>query len=346
MMRFDFPALGRFRQRVLELEPGVVDTGWKDVLVPQGAGMAGRAWGDGELLEWQGRWVRWHVEAGVRSEERKGAGERGVLLTDYCGDWGFAMGAEGQDGVREVVERVCDYVWKEAPRLEDGVLPHGGWEYGRRSVWVDTLYYAAGVLMAGWRLTGRREYAEEAVRQCVLHAKHLRDERTGAFFHDVEPGTGVRTNWFWSRGNGWVLLALADTLRGCPGDVPERGRLLEMYRELATVWLRWQHACGLWRIVAEVEESHVETSGSAMLAAGLAIGVGEGWLEACVAGQVRRACQELVTWIDGKGALKGAQYAAGRGGWETLKLAPMGECTYATGLFLRLMGEVKKYQLS
>lgn len=82
-----------------------------------------------------------------------------------------------------------------------------------------------------------------------------------------------------------------------------------------------------------------------MIAIGLTLGVGEGWLHPAVASQVRKTLEELLTWIEPEsGALKGAQKPAGQGGWETHKLSNLGECTYATGIFLRLLGETQHYQ--
>ena len=59
-----------------------------------------------------------------------------------------------------------------------------------------------------------------------------------------------------------------------------------------------------------------------------------------MAGRVTRGLSELCTWIGRDGALQGAQRPAGLGGWETHKLSALGECTYATGVFLRLLSQV------
>jgi rhamnogalacturonyl hydrolase YesR len=332
------------------MDPHRVNTGWEDVLIPQGAVVAGQAMQDKELLDWAGRWVQFHAFAGIR-EPAEQRGGRGIYLNDYCGDWGFPLVASpilttvNDPELTSLLVRVCDHILTRSTRLRDGIIAHGGWDYASRTVWVDTLYYTASVLAAGFRSTGDIAYAGEAIRQCLLHARFLSDPTTGAFFHDADPESGVRTNWFWSRGNGWVVMALADTLRICPSSLPGWQEVLTIYRSLCTALLRWQQPCGLWRIVPEVDESHLETSGSAMIAIGLTLGVGEGWLHPAVASQVRKTLEELLTWIEPEsGALKGAQKPAGQGGWETHKLSNLGECTYATGIFLRLLGETQHYQ--
>ena len=338
------------------MDRNMLDTGWENVLVLQGTAIAGRAWDDEEMLEWTRLWLQPHKDAGCKEEDvfllQHESDMKGVYLNDYCGNWGFPLVAvpmmeqSVDTDLRAMVVRVAEHILTRACRICDDVIAHGGNPYARRSVWVDTLYYTSSVLAEAHLLTGDLRYATEAIRQAQLHTKFLRDAQTGLFFHDVEPETGRGTSWFWARGNGWVILALADTLRRCPASLPGWRELLETYRSIATGLLRLQQACGLWRIVPESPEAHLETSGSAMIAAGLAIGVGEEWLEPTVAAPVLRAVQELVTWIrPGDGALMGAQRPAGNGGWESHKLSVMDECSYATGLFLRLLGESEHYQL-
>lgn len=349
------PPLNRFRRRVLDIPVERLDTNWEDVLVPYGAALAGAAWGDEPLIAWARRWTERQLAAGVRVIANFRYHDfpeiRGILLNDYCGLWGapLVLGAfpdcKSREGYRAAAIQVCDYVLQHSPRLEGGVIAHGGSEFCRRTVWVDTLFYTASVLAAGYRMTANQAYAAEALNQCRLHARWLQDPTTGCFFHDVEPATGRRSSWFWSRGNGWIILALVDTLRSCPPASAGWTELLHVYRALATGLLRLQHPCGLWRIVPEREESHLETSGSAMILAGLAAGVAEGWLDPSTRQQVMTGWTELLNWIEpGSGALMGAQFPAGLGGWEVHKLSGMGERTYATGLFLRLAAEMKTAQ--
>lgn len=346
------PPLHRFRRRVLDLSVARLDSNWEDVLVPYGAALAGAAWGDEPLVTWARSWTERQLAAGIRVvadfRHHDFPEMRGILLNDYCGLWGAPLvlsafaDCGARDDYRAAIVQICDYILHHSPRLDGGVIAHGGSEFCRRTVWVDTLFYTASVLAAGYRVTGNVAYAVEAVNQCRLHAQWLQDPTTGCFFHDVEPATGRRSSWFWSRGNGWIILALIDTLRSCPRESAGWKDLLYVYRALAAGLLRMQHPCGLWRIVPEREEAHLETSGSTMILAGLAAGVAEGWLDSSTRQQVMTGWHELLNWIDpGTGALVGAQSPAGLGGWEVHKLSGMGERTYATGLFLRLAAELK-----
>ena len=344
----------RFRARCLALSPTAHNTGWEEILTPYGMARAGLAFGDQPLIDWALRWFEHHHAAGYAEETTfpciaSRDGSAGHRLGEYCGNWGgplvFAAlhRARPLPALQEAAVLVCDAALRQASRLPDGAIAHdGGWDHPRGTLWVDTLFYSSSIFAEGFTLTGRPAYAEEAIRQARLHAHWLQDPATGGFFHDVAPATGVRSAALWARGNGWAILALADTLRLCPPGFPGWNEVLVAYRALATGMLRYQHSSGLWRIVLENPEAHLETSGSIMILAGLANGVAAGWLEPAALEPIRRGFNELLTWIDQFGALQGAQRPAGLGGWETHKLSSLGECAYANGLFWRLAADLRE----
>jgi rhamnogalacturonyl hydrolase YesR len=242
----------------------------------------------------------------------------------------------------EAVRAVADHVCDGSIRVGSGVIAHG---HFMRMPWVDTLYYSSAPLARAYEITGEARYAEEAVQQCLLHAEYLRDPLTGVFFHESNTDTGQRCSWFWSRGNGWVIMALADTLQYCPPETPGWRAVLDIYRSLVVGLLRMQHSCGLWRIIPENEESHLETSGAVMIATGISVGIRQGWLDASTAASVHRTWNEVLTWINAEGRLMGCQTPAGPGGWETHKRSMMGERTYGTGTLLRLAAEMRMTNL-
>lgn len=342
-------SLADFRTTCLARDIKTVNTGWEDVLVPLGLVLAGRAYDDAAMIEWSTRWLDHHLGVPIRTQTEENyrpqpSGEplRGVVLSPYCGEWGVAMVLALADRDRHpsavaTARAVADYICDDALR-EHGVLVHGPWS---RLVWVDTLYYAASSLARVFAAGGDERYAVAAIEQCRLHAAYLRDATTGCFFHDADPRTGRRTAWLWSRGNGWVIMAIADTLRLCPPELPGWSELLAIYRSLVTGLVRFQHPSGLWRIVPEVEESHLETSGSAMIGTGIAVGLAAGWLDPSLDGTVLRTWRELPGWIDKRGRLQGCQTPAGHGGWQTHKKSSLGSRTYGDGSLLRFAAEVR-----
>ncbi|MFP4550205.1 MAG: glycoside hydrolase family 88 protein [Spirochaetales bacterium] len=362
----DTPArLDAFRHRAISFDPHSLNTGWEDVLVAEGLALYGRAFDDGEALTWVHRWLEHHLGVPIAEDARyipsfTTSGEliRGVKLCDYCGNWGLPLAAVpyGQGAyVRErreeeasslagAVRQIADYVLEHAARGARGVIRHGGFTEG---IWVDTLYYAAAPLAKAYSLTGEAAYAKEALRQCLLHAELLRDPLTGLFFHDYDPTLQFRTTGFWSRGNGWVIVSFAEVLARVPQTMPGYAELRDHFVALATALLRLRHATGLWRIIPDNPDSHLETSGSVMIALGLALGIAGGLLDPNTIAVVMETLAELTTWIETDprtrhpGALMGSEQPAGVGGWEIHKTVPLGESTYTTGLFLKLLATVK-----
>jgi len=343
--------LARFRRRCLSQDPAAFNTGWEDVLVPYGIARAGRILGDRVLLDWAERWAVHHHEAGCAEEPLSpivltGDRRAGYVIGDFCGNWAGPLvhaelhSARPASWLVDEARVISSLALRHAHRFSDGAFAHGGWDLGRRTIWIDTLFYSASVFAATFVLTHDRRFAEEALRQVNRHSAWLQDSVTGLFYHDVEPATGARATAFWARGNGWALLALADVLRHCPRDLPGWTDALASYQRLATGLMLQQHRCGLWRIIFGTDEAHLETSGTAMILAGLACGMRDGWIDSSARRVIIQGWQELQTWIDPHGVLQGAQRPAGIGGWETHKLSSLGECTYATGLFWRLVADL------
>lgn len=343
-----------FLRRVFDSDPEHHTTGWEDVLVPEGAAHWAVATNDERALSWARRWTAHHLGEPIAEEQLHIASYttgkspiRGIKLYGYCGNWGAPLAlapllaietGSAREEMLGALRRVADFIVEGSHRDDDGVILHGP---SVPAVWVDTLYYTAAPLAAAFTATGETRYAREAFAQCILHAKHLRDDTTGLFFHDAQVSTGLRTHWFWARGNGWIIMALAEALAACPLDTEGREEVLMLYRSIVTGLLRLQHESGLWRIIPENPESHLETSGTAMILRGVLRGIVEGWIEESTIVPVLRGVRELATYIrpDGPaaGALMGSERPAGRGGWERHKFVELGECSYTTGTFLSLL---------
>jgi len=349
------PSLQRFRQRVLGWTTNEINSGWEDIIVPQGAAEVGVVLGDEELLSWAEKWFDEQLESGFRTgSERYRAGlqsaheQRGVMLNDYCGSWGMGLALSaliaksGSPKYSEAIVRMADFAMKSGRRAPDGTIAHGGFS---DNIWVDTLYYCAPLFATAFQATEDEVYSKEALRQCVLHAKHLRDEHTGLWHHDANPASGVRTVNYWGRGNGWIIAALADTLTICPTNTEGYAEVMHLYRSVAEALLGYQHANGMWRVVPEDPESHLETSATSMILHGLAVGVREGWLETFVLPRIQRGYNQLQTWIRYDGSLMGSQHPSGRGGWDNLKLTPFGETSYTSGFMLRLAASLHQAEI-
>lgn len=354
-------AINQFLTRTLGWSPQEINTGWEDVLVPAGLSQFATAFGNAESTEWVRSWTHHHLTLQPTYEARNiksvhGGGEQvqGIYLYDYCGNWGFPLVDRSvlTGALREradaVAREVGDHIITGAARGPEGVVLHGGHAY---TVWVDTLYYTAAPLARLYAETGERRYADEAVKQCLLHARYLLDDRTGLFFHDWSPESGMRSSNFWARGNGWIIMAFAETLRHVDESFQAYSELVEIYRRLVDGLLRYRQSSGMWRLIPENDDSPLETSGTTMFLTGMTIGIGLGILEKNLGKVVMESFLELSGWICMKkshpnsGALMGSEAPASRGGWETHKSVGIGESTYTSGTFLNLLAKLKETEL-
>lgn len=345
----DTLGLSNFRKRVLDEKKENLNTGWEDVLWPQGMVLCGEAWDDAELVEWCKAWADYHLSGSIRDEPHRVIYSRerlhGQCLSDYCGNWGFPhvlmplYRITGEQCYLDASVHVCRTLLEKANYVADGAISHSGQGGVMNRLWVDTLYYSSSVLAQVYRVTGEKDLADHAIHQCLEHAKYLRDSTTGCFFHDACTQTGLRTHAFWSRGNGWVVLSFADVLRHCPPDAEGYEQVLAIQRDLIVGLLRYRHACGLWRIIPEDDRSPLEISGSVMITAAILMGVKDGYLPIQLQSEAMQTVREVLSWVHPNGKLMGAQRPAGLGGWETHKRSEIGECTYATGLFMRMLAE-------
>jgi rhamnogalacturonyl hydrolase YesR len=87
---------------------------------------------------------------------------------------------------------------------------------------------------------------------------------------------------YWSRGNGWVVMALARVLDVLPADVGYRSEYIAMLRAMAAALKKVQRPDGFWNVSLHDPDNFggKETSGTAFFAYGLAWGIRHGVLDA------------------------------------------------------------------
>lgn len=85
---------------------------------------------------------------------------------------------------------------------------------------------------------------------------------------------------YWSRGNGWVMMAMARVLDVLPKDEPHRKEYTKMLQSMAKALAKVQRADGFWNVSLH-DPTHFggkETSGTAMFVYGMAWGINNGIL--------------------------------------------------------------------
>ncbi|GIW24563.1 glycoside hydrolase family 88 protein [Meiothermus sp.] len=109
----------------------------------------------------------------------------------------------------------------------------------------------------------------------------------------------------WARGIAWLVLGTAQTALQLPPDHPGRAELASRLAGIAHLLLQSQRPDGLWSVFTDRPDLPVETSGSAGIAAGLALAVQAGWLGTGALQAALRCAQGLEGFLEPDGCLGG-----------------------------------------
>jgi unsaturated rhamnogalacturonyl hydrolase len=194
---------------------------------------------------------------------------------------------------RKAREIFSDY--QAIPRASNGGVSHRD---NVVELWDDTVYMIGLFLLEMYAWTGDEMYLRELSFQITAHAEKLADPATGLWYHgwdnDDEPfddgcsmpgwanNPARRGNECWGRGNGWIVMTLANTLHLMPREMSERPALEAMFLKFARALADLQdEATGHWyQLPAYPGESgnFIESSATAMFAYGLSVGIADGLL--------------------------------------------------------------------
>ena len=148
-----------------------------------------------------------------------------------------------------------------------------------------------------YKLTGNKEFLQEAISQLKKHAEKLEDPKTGLWYHGwdndtipsqdpcCQPGWAEnpnrRNNEFWGRGNGWVLGGLAEILQVLPKEESSYDFYKQLFVTLATRVAELQSPDGYWHasLLDPASYPSPETSATGFIVYALAYGVNEGLLD-------------------------------------------------------------------
>ncbi|MDP5131131.1 MAG: glycoside hydrolase family 88 protein [Paraglaciecola sp.] len=178
----------------------------------------------------------------------------------------------------------------EHPRTSGGAFWHK--KIYPHQLWLDGVYM--GMPFYAFYTSEFENGADlaEVVKEFTLTRELLRDPKTGLYFHAwdeskqkgwADKDTGLSPH-FWSRGQGWLTMALVDVLDFIPVENTElRAPLLQMISELAETLTHYQHTSGTWYQILDMPKApgnYLESSGSAMYAYFFAKALNKGYLPA------------------------------------------------------------------
>lgn len=181
----------------------------------------------------------------------------------------------------EVAEQVreCAEEMMTVPRDPKGIVkrPH---DQEKNLIWVDAVLPVTPYLLYAGLALNEQRYVDEATKQCVMMYEEFIDPENG-LLHQCKNfvGPGKYSEDHWSRGNGWMLLALADLVLHLPKSSPYRERVENYFKGLCRSVLPYQSRRGLWRQEIPFLYSYEESSGTALILYGYGIGIRTGLLD-------------------------------------------------------------------
>ena len=129
-----------------------------------------------------------------------------------------------------------------------------------------------------YRMTGRKEYIDDAAEQMIIYHKYLYMEDKRIMSHVYDFGRNMATGVPWGRGNGWVAFTYSEILAYLPKDHHLANQLISNFNDLCEGYLALQDDSGMWHQVLTDPESYAEASCTSMFACAFARGVRNGWL--------------------------------------------------------------------
>jgi len=208
--------------------------------------------------------------------------------------------------------------------------------------WCDALFMAPPVLARMSAATGDRRYLDYMDHEWWQTSASLYDPAEHLYFRDSRYFTQKQENGqkvFWSRGNGWVMGALAKVLEVMPADYPSRVKYIAQYRQMAERIASIQGKDGLWRsgLLDPAAYDLPEISGSAFFTYSLAWGINHGVLDRKrFEPVVAHAWAGILEHIYADGRLGSIQPIDGQPG----KFKPSASYVYGVGGFLLAASEV------
>ena len=203
---------------------------------------------------------------------------------------------------KAMVGRIADWVINKQDRMTDGTLWRS--ESMGGTLWPDDLYMG-GVFLARWgEYTGDKKFIDDAANQ-IIHQAALEQDADGLWYHGYFVSEKKHAPFKWGRGNGWVTVALVETLSVMKENDLLRPQLIKILSAQIEGLKPLQAPDGMWRQVLDKPELWEETSCTAMFAYGIARAVNRGWIDAANMEVARRAFAGIAKNVTADGVVKG-----------------------------------------
>ncbi len=215
---------------------------------------------------------------------------KGPIFTNFIdyeiGGQATAMLAwKGQETLASATSRCAARMWREQPRTVTTGIMTGRSPYwaANDAYWIDIAFTVSPFFLYAGLLEDNMEYIDYAAYEALAMCRQLHDPATDLYHQGFRHPNSMPEREIsednWSRGNGWMSMALGALLRDYPRDGQYREAIVAESLRFYSAICRFQDADGMWRQEMSNPDSYVETSGSAQLLAGLGAAIESGILD-------------------------------------------------------------------
>ena len=179
---------------------------------------------------------------------------------------------------KPLIDNYINYIMNKQFRLTDGTLarnhPH------KNTVWIDDMYMSIPAIANMGRLTGDKNYYDEALKQVKQFSDRLFVKEKGIYRHGWVQGMTEHPSFHWGRANGWALLTTVEVLDALPENYPGRENVLALLQAHIRGLAALQSSEGLWHQLLDRNDTYLETSCTAIYTFCIAHAINKGWVDA------------------------------------------------------------------
>jgi unsaturated rhamnogalacturonyl hydrolase len=189
-------------------------------------------------------------------------------------------------------------------RLADGTLARKRPQAS--SLWADDMYMGVPALAELGRMSGKREYFDDAVRNVLNMSAYMFNKDKNIYTHGWNANHPDAPRFYWARANGWAVLAMSDLLDVLPKTHAGYNKVLAQLRLTLHGVAELQSGAGLWHQMIDRNDSYLETSASAIFTYTIAHAVNQGWISPVTYGPIAQAgWAGVAARINAKGQVEG-----------------------------------------
>lgn len=221
--------------------------------------------------------------------------------------------------VETLIERYIEHVYKKQYRLADGTLARIRPHYN--TVWLDDMYMGIPCLAWYGKMTGKKEFFDEALKQIRLFKEKMwvtmpstSGNDAGLFRHGWVEEMNPHPFFPWGRANGWAVLTLCEVLDAMPKDYAGRDEVMQLLKAHMEGLRALQDKSGMWHQLLNDNTTYLETSATAIYTYCFAHAVCEGWIDPLAYGaQTLLAWNAIAKQVNEKGQVENTCVGSGMG---------------------------------